>query len=161
STPPPREQAKAKNRSRKQTAGGRSRRQEQEAGKTPLISNLSFIITENPKPRMLPPAVCSCFLPLPPAPAVCLLPSQPSLCHLDGIEDRARLVHRLLVLALRHGVGDYSGPGLHVRARVAQDNRAYGDAGVEVVRVICVEHRARVEAARVRLKPCDDLHGAH
>src|SRR5256884_1249468 len=60
----------------------------------------------------------------------------------------ARLVQRLLVLALRHGVGDYAGPGLHACARVAQDDRSYGDAGVEVVGVVCVEHR-RSEERRV------------
>ena len=65
---------------------------------------------------------------------------------------------RLEVLLLGHGVGDEPRTGLKRGHPLVDEQRADGDAGVEVAGVVEVPHCAGVSAATGRLELVDDLH---
>mmetsp|Transcript_13345 Transcript_13345/g.56403 ORF Transcript_13345/g.56403 Transcript_13345/m.56403 type:complete len:538 (-) Transcript_13345:220-1833(-) len=105
------------------------------------------------------------------------------LGEVDGAPQGCRLVHSLLVLALRIGVGDDSGTRLEVNHPLALGARGLGRLLAELIDVIRVRrghhHRAQrqrhvhlarephvsdaaaVRAASGRLEVVDDLHRAH
>src|SRR5208283_2226136 len=80
---------------------------------------------------------------------------------LDGLQERAGLVDRLLVLRGGIGVGDDPAPGLDVYHAVLEQCGAQRDAGVKVAVVPEIPERPGVEAPLEGLLLRDDLHRAH
>src|SRR5215469_1191393 len=80
---------------------------------------------------------------------------------LDCAQERAGLVHALLVLALRVGVGNNTRSRLNISPAAMHDHGADGDAGVEIAGVIGIEDGSAINTATNRLKLFDDLHSAN
>src|SRR5215212_1190335 len=80
---------------------------------------------------------------------------------LDGAEDRARLVHRLVVLVGRLRVGDGAAASLDVELAVLADDGPDVDRGVEVAVPGEVADGAAVPPALDLLQLVDDLHRPH
>ena len=76
----------------------------------------------------------------------------PGFRHGERLQQRPRLVARLLVLGRRVRVGDDAGAGLDARAAVADRDRADRDAEVEVAGEVDVADRAGVDVAARRLE---------
>src|SRR6185437_3531325 len=79
----------------------------------------------------------------------------------DSAHDGGGLVAALFLFALSDGVGDDAGAGLNVATFAVHEERADGDAGVEIAGEVGVDNRAAVDAAAGRLELFDDLHGAN
>src|ERR1700675_2626240 len=77
----------------------------------------------------------------------------------EGGQERARLVHGLLILAFGGGIGDDAASGLHVRDAILDDHGAQRDAGVQITSEIHVQHAPGIDTAAGALEFFDDFHG--
>src|SRR5262249_57184506 len=84
--------------------------------------------------------------------------SEPSR-EAQGLEERPRLRLGLALLGRRIGVGHDPAPGLDDRVALVEDDRADGDAEVEVAPEVHVAERAPVNTPADGLELVDDLHG--
>src|SRR5204863_7727336 len=83
------------------------------------------------------------------------------LDEVGGAHQRARLVERLLPLAVGRRVVDDAAAGLRIEDAALDDSGAQRDRGVHVVLEREVADRAGVNAAAGGLELVDDLHRAH
>src|SRR5688572_28971920 len=86
--------------------------------------------------------------------------SQTLLRHGQGLDQRARLVPRLLVLGGRVRVGDDARSGLDAGDAVADGDGANRDAEIEVAGEVEVADGAGIDVAAGGLELREDLHGA-
>src|SRR6266516_427928 len=81
--------------------------------------------------------------------------------QLNRAEQRLRLIHSLLVFAFRHRISDDPGARLHARLSIAHHYRANGNKPIEIIGVVRVKNRPRVNAPPHRLELSDYFHGTN